>query len=1143
MREAPVPKESRIGAMTLERLRIYLFGEPRFELRGEAYRFSAPPKTLPLLAYLLLHRRGPVARETLATLLWPDADQETAFTNLRRHLHYLSKALPPARSGVPWVAASKALVAWNLESPYWLDVEAFETEIQERHLRAHAVRLYSGDLYERCGEEWIEFERERLRTLQISNLAQLCADAQKRSSYVEALQYAQLMLAADPWREDALRTIVETRMLLGDRAGALAEYERFASRLAEELHTQPLAETVRVYERIQRSAGAGSTAALSAHSRASTLIGRRNELATLRAEWQRASRGEGRAVFVGGEAGIGKTALLEALRESVAETAGSILALAASPDADAAYAAFLGAAHEAGVDLGSPVSSDDERLRIFEAFACALEERARETPLLVSIEDLHWASGATLDLLRYLILRLSTAPVLFLGTYREFEVHRAHPLRALRRQLAKMHRCMTLALGALSREDVRELAALRAGRELADELVQRIYQRSDGNPLFVSEIVRELRGADQEAVPSSIAEIVRGRLARLAVRSRSVLQTAAIAGSTLSAELLVQVSGLREADAMQILDELVAAHFLRQSAGDAFSFVHEVIREALYAGIAHDTARATHARIGFALRELHADRFEDIAAAVARHFEYGGIEEPACDAYLVAAEHALSVYAIDEAASYAQKAFERAPETNALYRALRVLETVAGLRADRRTQRALLDRLLELRDRLDDDENADILLRDIDFTSGEPPDAQRAALQRFEDIAARVPARLAAYLLRRGEYLSRVGEVHDAKAVLGQALERLSNGNDADALLRCLSALYIVTLSTGEPLDELERQVAAARANLEHRVDARVSARLEFIQSASIMDRDPARAASFAALMLEHARNAGDVWLEALAHRAGGACATRLMQLGSARAHFNRSAEITIAAGRLRDLARLRSWQVMLENRCANFAAANRYGQEGLEAAHASGAADLIASIHGNLANTAVWAGDLDAAEAHLCESLHLGEQRGFVHPSISSLLGEVLVGKGDLDAGIQTIERAREASAPQDDALGTLRVHYPLLLAIAYAAAGREGDARRCAQGIRGELTAFRSYYIHPQIYLWSAGQLLALLGYEESAAFLDAARGRKEAIAATIGDETSRATFGDFIFNRLIDRNARVENPLHAWFLPYEARAAATA
>jgi DNA-binding SARP family transcriptional activator len=1132
--------------MTLDRLRIYLFGEPRFEFRGEPLRFNAPPKTLPLLAYLLLHRRGPVARETLATLLWPDADQATGYTNLRRHLHYLSKALPEPPNGTPWLLTTKTHLAWNAQSPYWLDVEAFETELAERQLRTHAVRLYSGDLYERCAEEWTDFERERLRTLQISNLAQLAADAQKRSAYVDALQYAQLMLAADPWREDAVRTIMETRMLLGDRAGALAEYERFAARLRDELQTRPLAETAQVYERIAKShAAAAADTATAAQARAQTLIGRRNELATLRAEWQRASRGEGRAVFIGGEAGIGKTTLLEALSETVSESGGIVFAGAAAPHEESAYAALLEPAHALGIDLVTPVANDDERLRTFESFAAALESRARSKPLMLAVEDVHWAGGATHDLLRFLILRLTNAPVLFALTYREFEVHRGHPLSMLRRQLSKMRRCTVVALSALARDDVRELAFLRAGRRLSDDLVARIFERSDGNPLFVSEIVLELRRGGHERVPESIAEIVRGRLERLSDRARSFLEIAAIAGSGLSTELLVRLSGLREAEVIQLVDELAAAHFLRENALDAVSFVHEVIREAVYAQIPSDRTRAAHARAGFALQRLGGDRYAEVAAAAARHFELGGIAEEAVQAYIAAAEHALDVYANDEASSYAQKALDTASSEHERFRALRVLESASDRRADRAQQRAHLQQLLAFEGKVGDDDFADVLLRYVDFSSGEPADAQRDALQRLEAMLTRVPERKTSYLLRRGEYLSRIGEMRDAIHVLQEALSEMSGRDDPDALLRCLAALYMAAVAVGdERMEGFQHLVNQARVNLEHRADARIGARLAFIESASLIDRDPVAAAQVAERMLEHAHIAGDLWLEALAHRTCGACATRRMLIGQAQAHFRRCSEITIAAGRLRDLARVRSWQVMIENRSGNFAAAERYGGEGLEAARACGASDLVTFMHSNLANTAVWAGDLETAERRLREAIRLSEQLGYSPASISSLLGEVLIGKGDRSGGTAIIESAFAASAPQDDALRTNRVHYPLLLALAYLAAGRDADSRTYAEGIRGELEAFECYYVHPQVYLWSAAQLLRMLGYDDDAQlFADAARRRRLEILETIEDAVTRDTFKRFIFNRLIEEGTQVDNPLHAWFLPYEAKAGAGA
>jgi hypothetical protein len=268
------------------------------------------------------------------------------------------------------------------------------------------------------------------------------------------------------------------------------------------------------------------------------------------------------------------------------------------------------------------------------------------------------------------------------------------------------------------------------------------------------------------------------------------------------------------------------------------------------------------------------------------------------------------------------------------------------------------------------------------------------------------------------------------------------------------------------------------------------------------------------------------------------------MLIGEARAHFKRCADITIAAGRLRDLARVRSWQVMIENRSGNVAAAERYGAEGLEAARSCGASDLMMFLRSNLANTAVWAGDLDTAEQRLHESLRLGEEMGYSHASISSLLGEVLIGKGDLAGGTAIIERAFSAPAPQDDALRTQRVHYPLLLALAYLAADRNEDARTFAERVRNELHAFQTYYVHPQAYLWSASQLLRMLGYADDArAFAEAARRRRREILETADDEVTREAIRRFIFNRLIEQGVQVRDPLHAWYLPYDAIAGAAA
>lgn len=982
--------------MAGDALRIYLFGEPRFEAGGVPHLFRAPPKTLPLLAYLLLHRQGAVTRERAAADLWPDADQPTAYSNLRRHLQYLAKALPqPSEDGTPsWLLATPKTIAWNLESPYWLDIEAFESQIQERTARSRAVRLYSGDLYERCTEEWIDFERERLRTLQLSTLAQLCADARERSAFIEALQYAQLVIAADPWREDAVRTMMEIRMLLGDRAGALADYERFARRLREELHTEPLAETTETYRRIREASQAVSRVAKASH--AVTIVGRRNELAILREAWERAARGETQTVLVGGEAGIGKSTLVEALLETVAQSGGAILASACGAHDDNTYGAFAGIAQELGVDLLTPLANEDARLRVFEALAEALTSRARQKPLALVLEDLHWAGSAALELLRFTMLRVQRTPLLVVGTYREFELGRAHPLRALRRRMENTH-LSHVALSALNRQDACALANACAGRVLEESLLERIYDRSDGNPLFIVELVRSLRETNREAVPASISEIVDGRLRRITEDARRLLETAAVAGSSCTPELLATVTGMREADVLAGIDELVAAHFLRQGTSADFCFVHDVIRQSVYERIDPGVARATHARVGFALQTVYAERFGEVSAATARHLECGGILDAAVEAYLIAAEHALGMYALEEAAAYANKLDGQPVDDARRFRALRVLENVAARRDDTQAQRRYAREMLEIGKRLDPERHGEALVRCIDASVSQPSADQRDELAALEALLAQVPQYVGAYSLCLGEYLNRLGDVRGSRESLERALSFFASSGDVEQLLRTITALYVVALGSGTRLEDLQERAVRMRESLGERADSRVCARLEYLHCGVLLDLDPSAAQRAAEEMLSHARDAGDLVLHALAHRCIGAAAVRRMRISEAQSHLRRSAEMTVISGRRGETAKTRSWQLMAENRCANFEVARAFGDQALGEARACDALDLVPGILGNLSNAAVWDGDSETAERLLRESITQGERAGYAQPSIQSLLGEVLVGTGRL--------------------------------------------------------------------------------------------------------------------------------------------------
>lgn len=235
-------------------LRIHLFGPLRLETNDAPHRFAALPKTLPLLAYLLLHRAAPLPRSTIAFTLWPDLDEESARSNLRRHLYELRRTLPPALDDCPWVKVDNTTVQWNPAAPCWLDVAAFEDACRAPDRLAEAIELYQGDLLPAVDEEWLIFERQRLRTDFLTALAKVIDQRQSAGDLVGAIAAATTLLHHEPLREDIVRTLMTLRADSGDLPGALLEYRRFEQELRRELDAPPTAETSAHYDALARRA-------------------------------------------------------------------------------------------------------------------------------------------------------------------------------------------------------------------------------------------------------------------------------------------------------------------------------------------------------------------------------------------------------------------------------------------------------------------------------------------------------------------------------------------------------------------------------------------------------------------------------------------------------------------------------------------------------------------------------------------------------------------------------------------------------------------------------------------------------------------------------------------------------------------------
>jgi predicted ATPase/DNA-binding SARP family transcriptional activator len=322
-------------------LRIFLLGTLRLQWNEQPHKFSGLPKISSLLAFLLLHRTHPLEREQVAFTLWADDSESNARANLRRHLHDLKRALPPAPDDTPWFLSDAETLQWNPDAPFTLDVAEFESLAQSEATLAQAAALYQGDLCENLYDDWVLSEREQLREKYISLLQQLIEVNKGAENERAALEYARQLVRYDPLREETYRQWMRLLARSGDRAGLVRAYNLCVTVLRRELDVEPEKETKLLYQALlklydERSVQAvDPTLTRSQHNlpRSLTLlIGRESEESEIRARLQ-----DSHLVTLTGAGGVGKTRL--ALR--VAETVLSeypdgvwFLDLAALTDAD-----------------------------------------------------------------------------------------------------------------------------------------------------------------------------------------------------------------------------------------------------------------------------------------------------------------------------------------------------------------------------------------------------------------------------------------------------------------------------------------------------------------------------------------------------------------------------------------------------------------------------------------------------------------------------------------------------------------------------------------------------------------------------------------------------------------------------------------
>lgn len=759
----PLTSEARKGQpRDVHRLRIHLLGG--FEVEEVDARRFGSRKARTLLKVLALARGAPVSTDRLADCLWPEDPPERPAEQVSVLVSRLRAVL-----GADRLSRSDAGYALHVD---WLDLAELESRTQEaaslldagsvssaRAVATAALSLTRGELLAGETDAWWA-DPDRAATARLVSRARLVAaeGALRSGDGLAAVEHAGLALDQDPYDEAALRLVMRAHVAAGRPASALAVYARVRQRLAEDLGTSPAGETEALHTAILREEHVAAPVVAPPRRR---LRGRDEELAVLDGALARAGAGSLTLAVVEGEAGIGKTSLVEAWADAARERGAVVLVGRCDPlggglpfqplgDALDGHLRRLDGAGVASVlgetaDVLAPVlgrrPTAEARLDaltdparglavVFEALLEAIMRTGDGRPTALILEDMRHAERSTLEWLHFASRRRAGRPLLVVVTRRLGE---GGPLPLPH---------IPIPLGPLTEEATAEIV----GPERSAEL----HSRSGGHPLFLV----ELAAAPPGQLPASIREAVARRCEAAGREVATTLRTAALLGGAVDVDLLAGVLGVAPAILVDRLEAGVRLRLLEERP-DGFAFRHELVREALTAGVSVTRAALVHREAAAAL----ARRPDTDPLAVARHARLGGDAE-------------REVAALMRAAGISLDCFDYATAETLLGQALGRQDTIEA-------------RLLRARVRL--------MLRQFDAAQEDAT----AALGKGAGAEAMEVAAWIAYYRR------------DQPAAVRLAADgaRLAEGPSAQA--RCLTVLGRARHSLGE-VEQAERDLRAA---------------------------------------------------------------------------------------------------------------------------------------------------------------------------------------------------------------------------------------------------------------------------------------------------------------------------------------------
>ncbi len=443
--------------------------------------------------------------------------------------------------------------------------------------------------------------------------------------------------------------------------------------------------------------------------------GREEEAGQLLGAWGSVMTGGTRLVLIAGEPGIGKTRLTSEVSAQVAASGATVLAGRCDELVGVPYQPFAEAlrwqlALPGGVDrLGSSpgelvrlvpelarivpdlappvdVTPDAERLVLFQSVHSWLGTCTRDHPVLLVLDDLHWADMGTLLLLRHVVANSPVAGLLVVGTYRDTDLDRTHPLSTMLSDFHRRGDVERIALAGLDDREVSDLMSRTAGHELDESgraLARALHHDTGGNPFFVGEVLRHLaeRGSitqeagrwvagrldDGERLPEGIRQVVGRRLSILPEDTQRILSSASVVGARFDLDLLSAVTDVRPDDLLDAIEPAIDAHLVLETGVGRYQFAHALVRSTLHAELSTTRRARLHLAVAEALEKLHGADLDPVMSDLAYHWGEVGtatVDNVALHYARRAAELAMDRAAPDEAARWFRVAHERLDGTD-----------------------------------------------------------------------------------------------------------------------------------------------------------------------------------------------------------------------------------------------------------------------------------------------------------------------------------------------------------------------------------------------------------------------------------------------------------------------------------------------